>query len=53
VGRRVAGVVAVAAHCKCPAAPGCAWVHVRAYALCGDKLGRALTSFQTDSEHAQ
>ena len=36
VGRR-AGAVAVAAHGMCPAAPGCAWVHVRACALCGDQ----------------
>jgi hypothetical protein len=28
VGRRAAGVAAVAAHGMCPAAPGCAWVHL-------------------------
>jgi len=28
VGRRAAGVPAVAAHGMCPAAPGCAWVHL-------------------------
>ena len=28
MGRRAAGVAAVAAHGMCPAAPGCAWVHL-------------------------
>jgi hypothetical protein len=28
VGRRAAGVAAVEAHGMCPAAPGCAWVHL-------------------------
>ena len=28
MGRRASGVAAVAAHGMCPAAPGCAWVHL-------------------------